>query len=57
VTDDSLVDFDCKLGNGVKFGLQYLHRVSKNCANLFFCQNFVKFQPIAKIFGTKEKLF
>jgi len=25
----------------------------KNCANLFFCQNFVKFQPIAEIFGIK----
>jgi len=25
----------------------------KNCANLFFCQNFVKFQPIVKIFGSK----
>ena len=25
----------------------------KNCANLFFCQNFVKFRPIVKIFGTK----
>jgi len=25
----------------------------KNCANLFFCQNFVKFRPIIKVFGTK----
>ena len=24
----------------------------KNCANLFFCQNFSKFTPIVKIFGT-----
>jgi len=30
-----------------------IHSVSKNCANLFFCQNFVKFRPIAKFFGTK----
>jgi len=27
--------------------------LKKNCANLFLCQNFVKFQPIVKIFGTK----
>jgi len=25
----------------------------KNCANLFFCQNFAKFRRIVKIFGTK----
>ena len=25
----------------------------KNSANLFFCQNFVKFRPIVKISGTK----
>ena len=30
-----------------------IHRVSKNCANLIFCQNFVKFRLIVEIFGTK----
>ena len=34
--------------------LYYYYTVSqKSCANLFFCQNFVKFRPIVKIFGTK----
>jgi len=27
--------------------------LKENCANLFFCQNFDKFRPIVKIFGTK----
>ena len=27
--------------------------VKKNCADLFFYQNFVKFRPIVKIYGTK----
>ena len=32
----------------------YMYTVSqKNCANLFFCQNFVKIRPIVKIFCTK----
>jgi len=30
-----------------------VHRVLKKLSNLFFCQNFVKFRPIMKIFGTK----
>ena len=31
-----------------------LYTVSqKNCANLFFCRNFVKFWPIVEIFGTR----
>jgi len=31
----------------------FLHRVSKKLCKLTFCQNFVKFQPIVKIFGIK----
>ena len=31
----------------------FLHRVSKKLCKLIFCQNFVKFWPIVKIFGTK----
>jgi len=30
-----------------------MHRVSKKLCKLIFCQNFVKFRPIVKIFGTK----
>jgi len=30
-----------------------LHRVSKKLCKLIFCQNFVKFRPIVKTFGTK----
>jgi len=28
-----------------------IHRVSKKLCKLIFCQNFVKFRPIVKIFG------
>jgi len=36
----------------ISFSLTPKYTVSqKNCANLFFCQNCVKFRPIVKIFG------
>jgi len=35
------------------FQCQHVHRVSKKLCKLIFCQNFAKFQPIVKIFGTK----
>jgi len=31
----------------------YLHLVSKKLCKLIFCQNFAKFRPMVKIFGTK----
>jgi len=37
----------------VGFLEKYYTVSQKSCANLFFCQNFVKFRPIVKIFGTK----
>ena len=37
---------------GLRHFVYWYYTVSqKNCANLFFCQNFVKFRPIMKIFG------
>ena len=34
-------------------GSSLIHRVSKKTLQLICCQNFVKFRPIVKIFGTK----
>ena len=40
--------------HGNKLTAEYtnIHRVSKKTVQTYFCQNFVKFRPIAKIFGT-----
>ena len=46
--------FSCVTVQIVQCGYSFhLHRVSKKLCKLIFCQNFVKFRPIAKIFGTK----
>ena len=40
-------------GQQINAQLISIHRVSKKLCKLIFCQNFVKFQPIVKIFGIK----
>jgi len=42
----------------IKHQYVYIYTVSKKLCKLIFCQNFVKFRPIMKIFGRKiAKLF